>query len=223
MSTPTDFRAVLAALPPRDAGAAADVVADVSSSRVSADGPHPANKPWQFSLRQLLGWLAGLSALFAVLAAVGGALAAIIVWILVLAAVHVAANAWGTRTWQPGAMRDEPAAHCPPRRYDAAHLAHAAPQSRISGEIRVNWTMIGCTVCGALVGLAVGGYVLLLAYGHTGKYGAIGFGATAATVLGAFLGFLSSSFLDVTLRTLWEATRQAKPVPAPAIRPAARD
>lgn len=209
----------MAALPPRDAV----VASEASPSRESDGSQLPANKPWQFSLRQLLGWLAGLSALFAVLAAVGGALAAIIVWILVLIAVHVAANAWGTRTWQPGTTRDEPAAHCPPRRYDAAHLAHAAPQSRISGEICVNWTMIGCTACGALAGLAVGGYVLLMAYGHTGKYGAIGFGATAATVLGAFLGFLSSSFLDVTLRTLWEATRHAKSQPSTAIRPAVRD
>lgn len=208
MSNPTDFRAVLAALPPRSGESVCEGIAAEDAPPASRQ---PSDRPWQFNLRQMFRWLAAISVLFAILAAIGTAAAAVLVWILALAAVHVAANAWGTQTWQPGAVRDDPAAHCPPRRHDPAHLVHAAPASRISGEIRLGWTMLVCTACGALTGTALGGYALLAAYGHTGKFGAIAFGTTAATVLGAFLGFLSSSFLDVALRTLWEATRHSRP------------
>ncbi len=208
MATPTDFREVLAALPRR---VDAPVVDRRESEPSRSNSRMRGASPWQFSLWEMFRWLAVISLLFAILAAIGGAAAAVVLWIVALMAVHVAANAWGTKTWQPGVVRDEPAEHCPPRRPDFGHLAHAAPQSRISGEIRVTWAMIVCTVCGGAFGMALGGGLLMSAYGHTGRYGAIGFGTAAATVLGTFLGFLSSSFLDVALRSLWEAMRHGAP------------
>lgn len=212
MHAPTDYRSLLAALPPREKpadGADGEVAfGDEAAPRIAKS---TGEKPWQFSLRQLLGWLAGVSALFAILAAVGGAMAAVLVWILALVAIHVAANAWGTRTWQPGAVRDEAAPHYAPRRQTVIHPSHTGPRSRLSGEIRVGWTMLVFTALGAACGGSLGGYGLMAAYAHTSRYAAIGFGTTAATVLGAFVGFLASSFLDVGLRALWEATRHQPP------------
>src|SRR5688572_153578 len=60
---------------------------------------HPAQPPLpQFGLRSLLLAMSFLSVLFALMTTVVGRWAMILVWLVVLVAAHVWANAWGTRT-----------------------------------------------------------------------------------------------------------------------------
>ncbi|HEV3022783.1 MAG TPA: hypothetical protein VGX76_09950 [Pirellulales bacterium] len=168
--------------------------------------------PFQFGLRTMLLWVAALAALFAVLGKVGPVWQAVIVWLLVLAAVHVLANTWGSRI---GAARHHPepasddksgeaksVAPCPPR---------FAPATRLCETARLGRTPMTVTLVGVLVGGSLGTLVFALVSWERSGYGGVIVAGISSAVVGGFLGFLSSSFLQTAVQALREA---AKGVPA---------
>jgi hypothetical protein len=157
----------------------------------------------QFSLRTLLLLMAAASVLFAVMAAVGARWSAVLVWFLVLISLHVVGNFWGSKVGRKGARLSHPG---DPPPLTPARPAYA-PSTRLRRHAGLATTTLGVTGSGSVIGGLVGGGLLWSA--PPGATGLLGFtvGTGSAAVVGGFLGFLASSFLDVTLRAFSEASR----------------
>ena len=178
-------------------------------------GPLPAEgqsareaKPrWpQFSLRGMFLAVTALSVAFAAMAAVGWRWSPVVAWFLLLVAVHTFANAWGSRSGRrriDAAPDDErPVATADP-------AAACAPSTRLRERIAPGRTMRVATVAAGAAGAALGAFLL---WGPQADWVATvgaAVGIASAGGVGAFLGFLASSFLDAAVRALREAERDA--------------
>lgn len=167
-----------------------------------------ATRPrWQFTTRGLLIAILAASLLFAVHRSFGAAGTLLVVWVGLMVAGHVAANAWGTGV---RAARDDPDPAS--ARHAAAHVVRL-PASRLSRTALFGrrWAAVSalCSVVGAaaaVAGLLVSGWSV----GPTG----IALGGLSAAVIGAWGGFLAVSFIDVARQAWREATTPPGP-PAP--------
>jgi len=120
--------------------------------------------------------------------------------------VHTLANAWGGRSGRrriDAATDDErPAAPADPQ-------ASCSPSTRLRERIAPGRTMRMATVLGGGAGAALGAFLL---WGPQADWVATigtGVGIASAGGVGAFLGFLTSSFLDAAVGALREAGRDA--------------
>ncbi len=168
-----------------------------------------ASGPFQFGLRALFLATACLSALFAVMTFIGPMWSTVLIWFLLLASLHVVANAWGTRGWRRDGESADDESELPGELYRlAGSRPHGvAPPTRLQESTRLGWTMLAATSAGATLagGLGAGGLACLA----SDKVGwiALVVGGISAAVVGGFFGFLASSFLEVAGRAWREAVR----------------
>lgn len=160
----------------------------------------------RFTLRTLLLSVGGLSVLFAVMSMLGTTASVLLIWMLLLVAAHVVANAWGVRA--PHAREEIRADDRAPDPRPLPRLP--APLPRLAGHFGIGKLMIAATCLGAVVGGIAGGYVLGRIYWPQVSIAAILLGTLSAAVLGGFFGFMISSFLQVFAKALSEATTEPK-------------
>lgn len=157
----------------------------------------------------MLGLVAGLSGLFAVMHVIGPVWSAILVWFLLLAIAHVTANFWGTRI-APRESR-APAADSQPDSATPVRQSTAATGAvRLSESRRPGWPMLVTTVVGVLVGGTLGSVALVFLCFDGAGYAGVTVGTVSAAVVGGFLGFLTSSFAEIALRAWKEALSGAR-------------
>jgi hypothetical protein len=161
----------------------------------------------RFSLRTLWVAMTVLCCLFAVMAAIGLWLSAVLALFLSLLMAHVLGNSLGTRlrdqtTRQIAAARDASAAGPAPIEWEVV-----APK-RLTQRARLNRITLLMGIGGALVGGELGGVGFAAMYDHA-PVSAVALGVVSAGVLGAFAGFLASSFLSVVRQALAEAHQGA--------------
>jgi len=188
----------------------------MSNSVLQHDASEPARRPFQFSLRAMLMAVAACAVLFAIMHQVGPLWSVAIAWFLMLAAAHVAGNAYATRARRaPGDLsRDnfssENEADPRPKCTATGTERDFAPATRLRQSTRLGWLMFTLTGLGAIVG-CIGGVTLLslVTWDHIGASGVI-VGGISCAVLGALLGFLTSTFLGVFLRAWHEAAYEPR-------------
>lgn len=180
------------------------------------DAP-PGPLPFQFGLRALLGAVAVLSGLFAVIGAVGSVRSTVIVWFALLVIAHVGANAWGTKVGRKGRVNAAPRLDISAdSKLPSASRPSCAGSSRLREKTRLGRTMFITTAAGAgLAGLS-GTVSLSVAARGTVGWAGIFVGGVSSAVIGAFLGFLTSSFIAVSSRALREAAADLRTPPEPA-------
>lgn len=162
--------------------------------------------------------VAACAVLFAIMHQAGPLWSVAIVWFLMLAAAHVAGNAYATRARHaPGELsRDNPSteneADPRPKCTATGTERDFAPATRLRQSTRLGWLMFALTGVGAIAGCIVG--VTLLTLVNWGPIGASGVivGGISCAVLGALLGFLTSTFLGVFLRAWSEAVYEPRRV-----------
>lgn len=167
--------------------------------------------PFQFRLRTMLVVVAAASGLLALMQIIGAVWSSILVWFLLLVAVHVTANVWGTRV-APRASRAPGEAAVP-----AFPLQDERRPSPVSGGVRLRescrpgWPMLVATGIGTLVGGGLGSVALVLLSLESAGYCGVILGSFSAAAVGGFLGFLASSFAEVAFRAWKEALETASP------------
>ena len=171
----------------------------------------PAGRPFQFGLRALFVATACLGALFAAMNVVGPVWSTILVWFLILASLHVVANAWGSRGWRRGdeTELDEVVAtglH--------VHPPAVAPATHLRETTRLGWKMFVATTAGAALAGTLGAGCLACLDPDQVGYVAIAVGGVSAAVVGGFFGFLASSFLEVAGQAWREAVHGRPAAPA---------
>ena len=159
----------------------------------------PPERPPQYSLRSLLIAMGLCSGLFAALSVLPAVWSFAAIWVGLLVAAHVAANAWGKRTFEPGAPR--PGDSDPPRtaplslaqieRADANRLRHQATLER---------SRYVTTLVAAGIGGLVGCLVLALIHLHQVSFAACAVWTGASAVISGIAGFVGSGFWQVIKR-----------------------
>ena len=178
--------------------------------------PHPAGL--QFGLRTLFVAVTLCAALFAVMSVLGAVVSVALGWFLLLIAAHVAGNAWGTRIRdRRGSAGDIDERNGPPS--NRMQRLQFAPLSSLRERTGIGRVMLAASSIGAALGGVLGTYVLCqvnwnrlcAAHGLGGSLFAIVLGGVSTAIIGGFLGFLTSSFLEVGLQALRQATREVSP------------
>lgn len=170
----------------------------------------PSLKPPQFRLRTLMWTVAVICVLLAAMKTAGPT-ASLILGLLVLAVIaHVMGNALGTRLRENG---DRPLPE--DGQIDAtfsifhrkARRGDYAPATRLRDRVSLGRAVFVIIAVGALIGAASGGGVLAWANWERATILNIAMGTFASAVLGGFLGFVSSSFIEVAFGALSHALR----------------
>lgn len=162
----------------------------------SAEGAAP---PFQFRLRTLLGLVAAVGGLCAVLVNIGPLWSTLVLWTGLLVAAHVAGNACGTKRTSAGPTRTQPLLGSVRRSLNLR--ATRLRQRNGPGPLM----LVGVGV-GALTGGVIGTVVLWAVYWEAFGLGPVGVGGASSAVVGGFLGFLSASFVEVAGRAWQEAS-----------------
>jgi hypothetical protein len=172
--------------------------------------PQPALGPPRFSLRALLLAVSALCCLFALMAAVGLVWSAAIALLLTLVLAHVLGNSLGTK------LRDQTSRQVAADRQGCGRQSAMVATTdllgprRLAERARLNRVTLLMAIGGALIGGELGGLGAASIYPQA-SLAAVGLGVLSAAVLGAFAGFLASSFLSVVRQALAEAHRGANP------------
>jgi hypothetical protein len=160
-------------------------------------------------MRALFVFITLCCVLFALVEVLGQLWALAVGWLVLMTAAHVAGNVWGNR------LRN---AHAASRDLDASsddaqwrHVRPAAtgcaPAMRLCERAALGWTRVVVSTLLALAGGVLGvGLLWIVGWGRM-DYGSLLIGGVSAAVIGGFLGFLASSFLEVALRAWSEALR----------------
>ena len=157
--------------------------------------------------------VAACGGLFAIMDVVGALWSAVLAWFMILVAVHVAANVWGSRfhnNRQKRANTDLPSAG-EQRTHSCEAPLTFAPSTRLRHGATLGRKMLVASAAGALAGGALGSYLLWLANWERLGYAGLAVGGLSAAVIGGFLGFLTSSFVEVAGQAWDEATRSVTP------------
>ena len=156
----------------------------------------PPERPPQFSLRSLLIAMALCSGLFAALSVLPAVWSFATIWIGLLVAAHVAANAWGKRTFEPGAPR--PGDSDPPR---TAPLSRSQIEHADANRLRRQATLERSRYVATLVAAGIGGLagclVLALIHLHQASFAACTVWTGASAVISGIAGFVGSGFWQV--------------------------
>jgi ABC-type xylose transport system permease subunit len=170
-----------------------------------------AEQPWQFRVRTTLIVLAAASVLFTILRMVGILWSVIVVWMLLLVAAHVIANAWGTR------QRGRRASHravidiaASQRSIDAEIKQQLAPATRLRNNTNSGWLTLACTIVGIVVGGSSGTLALVSLYYHKIDSPAVALGGMSAAVIGGFAGFLLATFTQIAAHAWHEADQHSR-------------
>jgi len=196
-------------LNPEDTIAEREIFERRSAESVKSPLPQAGDEglpPVQFSLKALLVLTTLLCAAFAVVARLSLLGAVAMVWMLLLLVAHVSGNVWGSRAAaratrnQRSGTRTLGSDPAPPV---------CAPQTHLGSQATLGLSMAVVVGAGAAVGSIVG---LSLIWRHNqGGLGATGIvmGAFSSAVIGAFLTFLSASFLKISAKAWRQAARSA--------------
>lgn len=188
----------------------AEVVEVDETQMVGSDAAERTPPRWpQFTLRTLLGAMTGLCVVLAVMSALGMRWSLLLLWVAVLILAHVFANSWsgkaGRRRKADASLPDDgerPAAGADP-------ASACAPSTRLRERIAPGRSMRIATIAGAVVGAGLGTFLLWGPQADWVAYVGTALGIASSGGVGAFLGFLTSSFLDAAFRALREAERHA--------------
>lgn len=166
----------------------------------------PAVPRWpQFGMRTLFAFVTACCVLFALVGLMGQLWALAVGWMVLMTAVHVAANAWGIRLRQGRRVAALDETGEAPRRGELPPPLAFVPATRLRERASFSWLRVAVSVFLAIVsGIAGSGLLWLVAWGHI-DYGSLSIAGISAAVIGCILGFLISSFLEVSLRAWWEA------------------
>lgn len=166
----------------------------------------------QFGMRSLMAFVSVCCALAALAGIVGRLWAIAIGWLVLMVAVHVAANAWGSRLRVRRGAKDHEESSTPPM-----HSCGALPQTgpnRLRNRTPLGWGMVAASsICGTGGGLLGVSAFWFIGWDH--RYSSLAVAGISAAVLGAFLGFLASSFVEVAMGAWLEASRVATASPMP--------
>lgn len=170
--------------------------------------PHSGNtavqRPIQFSLRTGLLSVAGMCAVLALIAQTQPGVAMSVLWLAALVAAHIAGNVWGHRETLARRIHRESDDPPVPARRDVA-WDQLPPATRLRRQAPLGKSMSLVTFACAAIGGVVG--TALLTLGKLGKTGweGVALGGASATILGGFVGFLASSFLQIAGAAFKEA------------------
>jgi hypothetical protein len=168
-------------------------------------------QPWQFRVRTTLIVLVAASVLFTILRMVGILWSVIVVWMLLLVAAHVIANAWGTRQRSrrasQRAVTDIAASQ---RSIDAEFKEQLAPATRLRKNTNSGWLTLACTVVGIVVGGSSGTLALASLYYHKIDNQAVALGGVSAAVIGGLAGFLLATFTRIAAYAWHEADQHSR-------------
>ena len=159
----------------------------------------PANTPPQFGTRTLFYLMLGASLIFALAKWVGVMWAVGVSWLVLLVAVHVLANSWGRKHFQPEKLAEKPAGAEPEaqRRQALEQIQHETAQ-RLNdihiGKVRLYYTLGGGTL-GFLLGAGI--VVLFLKQWNSMAVNSLVIASISGSVLGSFVGYWVSSFVVV--------------------------
>lgn len=171
----------------------------------------PAVPHWpQFGMRALFVFVSACCVLFALVGLLGQLWALAVGWMVLMTAVHVAANVWGTRLRQqrPLVALDETGEA--PRRGDLPPPLAYVPATQLRERAPFSWLRVAVSASLATTsGMAGAGLLWLVAWGQM-DYGSLAIAGISAAVIGSILGFLISSFLEVSLRAWWEAQKSCQ-------------
>jgi hypothetical protein len=159
-------------------------------------------KALQFSTRSLFIGMTLCALLALVFLRFGAVWGTAILWFLIMAAAHVAANAFGSHHSPPGMRRQRPIANLSAApALDASACCAPATQLRDTRGFgrRLLLIIALCAMTGLLLGTAA--LVLILPANLPG----IILGGVSSGILGGFLGFVVGSFVMVATRSFREA------------------
>jgi hypothetical protein len=159
------------------------------------------DRPPQFSLRSLLAAMSLASGLFALVSVLPPVWSFMAIWVGLLVLAHVGANAWGKRTFEPGAFRpgDAPPPHATPQAHSTPN--GAAPSAiRLRRQTTLERSRYVATVISACVGGLVGCVVLALIHLHQASIAACAVWTGASAVISGIAGFVGSGFWQVVTR-----------------------
>ncbi len=175
----------------------------------SVDNPKAVGPP-RFTLRTMLLAVTALGCLFGVMSALGTVWSVAILMFGCLLAGHVLGNSLGTRL-RDGAPKRPAVSHAPQDARFALTHRSAVEASGLSRRTRLSRITLVMTCGGAAAGAFLGGPGLAAIYPDAGAP-AVALGVVSSAVLGGLGGFLTSSFLSVTLKAWREALAQSDPV-----------
>lgn len=173
------------------------------------------NRP-QFTLRALFGAVTLLCCLFALMSALGAPGSLMLLLVVMLALAHVVGNSLGTRLRDQTSRRVGVARGARTGWLEPSRPVVAAPQ-RLTQRARLSRIAPVISIGGALVGGTLGGVGVSEIYPQA-SLAAAGLGVVSSAVLGAFAGFLTSSFLSVAWLALREALGDVDAPPSGAMR-----
>jgi hypothetical protein len=188
------------------------------STHESPSAVMPESRRWpQYSLRTLLLGMAVMSVIMGLGAAFGLRWSVIAGWFAAMIAIHMAANAWGTRS---AARKRDPAEDVPRgvyRRGDTT-VATALPAPRLGRSRWPGWGMVVASGLGASLGALAGAWLLWSPRAGWNVWVGYGLGVSSAAVVGGFLAYLASSFLAISLGA-WSEASQSLPEPENEVLP----
>lgn len=163
------------------------------------DKDRQLRKSLQFGTRSLLIGTTACALIALVFQRFGAVSGVALVWFLILAGAHVAANAFGTRQTMGVSRPRAPSV-------EIESAIRYAPATPLRYQRGLGRRLVIITASGALLGLLLGtaGLVLILPANLPG----IVLGSVSAAVLGGFLGFVAGSFVMVATRSFREAAEQ---------------
>jgi hypothetical protein len=161
----------------------------------------------QFSLRTLLAWIAGLCALFAVLAQLPLVWGVMAVWFLLLVVAHVVGNALGTRLRDGGTVGPSEETHDAPPPDSVPDRLPRPTATRLQEKTPLGRIMFAIAAVGALLGGSLGGNAATFATGDAMTLSGLAVATLSSAVIGGLFGFLAASFLQVIITTVLDGMR----------------
>jgi hypothetical protein len=139
------------------------------------------------------------------MSAAGPLWSVVLAWFAVLIIAHVAANAWGSKV--PSCRAQRPMDDSPSRASvtQATVQASCGKATRLREQVSVRRTMIIAGGIGGLLGGIAGASALMASGIGAARLAGLTVGTLSSCVIGALLGFLTSTFVQITTGALREA------------------
>lgn len=177
-----------------------------------ASSQHEPYRPWQFGLRTLFIAMAVCGAGLAVISVAGTLWSVALIWFGVLIMAHVAANAWGSKIPSSREARLTEDASPSVGVTHAAVLESCGRATRLREQVSVRRTMIIAGSIGGLLGGIAGASALMASGIGIANLAGLAVGTLSSCVIGGLLGFLTSTFVQITTGAVREAAAAVPPV-----------
>jgi hypothetical protein len=156
-------------------------------------------------MRSLFLFITGCCMLFALIGMMGQLWALAVAWLILMTAAHVAGNVWGMRLRNAHLAKPHDPVSEVRWRTPSPHIIPCAVATRLRERASLGWARVVVSTLLALTGGLLGaGALWIVGWGRM-DYGSLAIGGVSAAIIGGFLGFLASSFLEVSLRAWFEA------------------